>query len=211
MNRPGKGLYVVTGFLVLPLLVGCHSSTPSVAPEEPALLIPSPAVPRDVKRLAVFYPKSSNPEWMEAYARLESAAFQLKQQRPDLKIVDRFNLPLLLGEHRLQWTGSVSEDSAIRLGRLLGVDSVLIYRIEGPTTRDRFFARHSSDLPPITVLSKIIKVESAEVVYHNVVSARADEGAGWELSDSLDVQRVNRTALERGIRQTVNDLRQAFQ
>jgi hypothetical protein len=148
---------------------------------------------------------------MEAYARLEGAAFQLKQQRPDLKIVDRYNLPLLLDEHRFQWTGSVSEDSAIRLGRLLGVDSVLIYRIDGPTIRDRFFARHSSELPPITVLSKIIRVESAEVVYHNVVTARADEGGGWSLSDSLDVQRVNRTALERGIRQTVSDLRQAFQ
>jgi hypothetical protein len=96
---------------------------------------------------------------------------------------------------------------------MLGVDSVLIYRIEGPTLRDRLWARQHRDLPPVTVTSKIIRVESAEVVYHNVVTAHVGEieGSGWSLSDHVDYQRWGREALDRGIAQTVVDLHRAFE
>jgi hypothetical protein len=89
---------------------------------------------------------------------------------------------------------------------------VLIYRIDGPTLRDRFFARGHHDLPPVTITSKIIRVESGEVVYHNVVTARVDEAeeSGWSLSDNVDYQRWSREALDRGIMQTVYDLHRAF-
>jgi hypothetical protein len=91
--------------------------------------------------------------------------------------------------------------------------SVLIYLIEGPTLRDRLFARRHRDLPPVTVTSKIIRVESGEVVYHNVVTARVDEteGSGWSLSDHVDYQGWSREALDRGVMQTVHDLRRAFE
>lgn len=176
-------------------------------------MVSSIVVPIDVQRLAILYPQTSNAELRDAYVRLEGATFQLKDQRPSLKIVERFNLPALLTEHRLQLGGAVSEETAIRLGRLLGVDSVLIYRIEGPSLRDRIFARQHSDLPPIIVMSKIIRVESAEIVFHNVVTARVEDQAewGWSVADSTDFHRFNRAALERGIAQTVHDLRRAFQ
>jgi hypothetical protein len=95
---------------------------------------------------------------------------------------------------------------------MLGVDSVLIYRIDGPTLRDRFFARQHRDLPSVTITSKIIRVASGEVVYHNVVTARADEieGSGWSLSDNVDYLRWSSEALDRGIRQTVDELHRAF-
>jgi hypothetical protein len=118
----------------------------------------------------------------------------------------------IVSEQRFQVGGLVSEDSAVRIGRMLGVDSVLFYRIEGPTLRERFFARRHRDLPPITITSKIIRVESGEIVYHNVVTAHANdmEESGWELSDNVDYHRWSREALDRGIRQTVYDLHRAF-
>ena len=95
---------------------------------------------------------------------------------------------------------------------MLGVDSVLIYQIAGPTLRDRFFARYHRDLPPVTITSKIIRVESGEVVYHNVVTARGEEieESAWSLSDNVDYHRWSREALDRGIMQTVYDLHDAF-
>jgi len=88
---------------------------------------------------------------------------------------------------------------------------VLLYSIDGPTLRDRFSARRPSQVRPITVPTKFIRVESAEVAYLNVVTAPMDDGGwDWALSDNMDYHQVNRAALERGISQTVFDLRRAF-
>lgn len=169
-------------------------------------------IPADVQRVAVLYPRGESPDWASAYGRLEEAAFELKLSRPDLRIIDRSHMPSIVSEQRYQVGGLVSEASAVRIGQMLGVDSVLIYRIDGPTLRDRFFARQHRDLPPVTITSKIIRVESGEVVYHNVVSARADETerSAWSLSDNVDYHRWSREALDRSIRQTVADLHRAF-
>jgi hypothetical protein len=119
----------------------------------------------------------------------------------------------LITEQRLQGTGAVADDSAVRIGHLLGVDSVLLYSIDGPTLRDRLFVRRPSQVRPITVTTKIIRVESAEVVYFNVVTARMDDEARWDwsLSDNWDYHQLSQAALERGIAQTVFDLQRAFE
>lgn len=173
---------------------------------------PVPPIPTDVQQMAVLYPRGGTPEWSSAYGRLEGAAFQLKTFRPNLRIIDRSHMHTIVSEQRFQVGGLVSEDSAVRIGQMLGVDSVLIYRIDGPTLRDRFFARQPRDLPPVTITSKIIRVETGEVVYHNVVTARMDEAeeSGWSLSDNVDYHRWSREALDRGIMQTVYDLHRAF-
>jgi hypothetical protein len=169
-------------------------------------------IPADVQRIAVLYPRGGAPEWSSAYNRLEGATFRLKTLRQNLRIIDRSHLPTIVSEQRFQVGGLVSEETAIHIGRMLGVDSVLIYRIDGPTLRDRFFARQYSDLLPVTVTSKIIRVESGEVIYDNVVTVRGDEPEGsWLLADHVDYQRWSRQAVDRGVMQTVYDLRRAFE
>jgi hypothetical protein len=212
VGRGSTGNVVGTTLAVV-MLFGCSTSTPALVVADDSTSSLLIGIPLDVQRLAVLYPKAANGEWSVAYTRLEEAAFRLKVYRPTLKIVDRSNLPTVLSEQRLQNGGSVSDESAVRIGQLLGVDSVLIYRIDGPTLRDRFWARQQRDLPPITVTSKIIRVESAEIVYYNVVTARVEEGkeSGWTLSDNVDYQRWSREALDRGITETVFDLQRAFQ
>jgi hypothetical protein len=201
--------------LVLGVLIGtagCHVEAPAfrLSPAPAPLFIP---IPRDVQRIAVFYPKAASPDLADAYNRLESETFRLKTRRPELTIVDRGHLPLLRSEQRLQLTQGGADDSVVRVGRLLGVDSVLIYRIDGPSHRDRMWARRGRDVPPITVTSKLIRVESAEVLYHRVVIARLGEEdtSGWGLADNLDYQRLSRDAMERGILQTVEELGRALE
>lgn len=202
-------IHVTVGVSLVLGLGGCHTelSVPDLIsqPLTPAILIPD-----DVRRIAVLYPQSASAEWTQAYHRLEGATFALKGHRPNLTIVDRLHLPVLLGEHRFQLTGAVADSGAVHIGRLLGADSVLIYRIDGPSLRDRMWARQASDLPPMMVTSKLIRVESAEVLYHRVVVAQLEESAASGWWDSQDAQRLSRAALERGIRETVIELGRAF-
>jgi hypothetical protein len=203
---------IVVSAVLLLGMTGCQGPLATLPPL-PALPSAPILIPRDVQRIAVLYPKSSRPELTEAYNRLEGATFRLKFYRPALKFVDRFDLPRVLDEHRFQLAGGVADDSAVRIGRLLGVDSVLIYRIDVPSLRDRIWARQYSDLPPVTVTSKLIRVESAEILYHNVVTARVEDapGWGWTLADSPDFQRLSRDAMDRGIVQTLLDLGRALE
>ncbi len=189
--------------------VGCQAAS-AVSSISGSSLTSILEIPRDVQRIAVLYPKSGNPDVAEAYNRLEGATFRLKVHRPELKIVDRLNLAAALAEHRLQLAGTQKEGSVIRIGRVLGVDSILIYRIAGPSNRDRMWAQSYRDLPPITVTSKVIRIETAEVLYHRVIVARIEDPPSWWWQESIDYQRLSREAIERGIIKTVSELAQAF-
>lgn len=217
MVRRGSAANVGRVAMAAFIIAGCsHAAPPSPAVDALDSSLPVLTIPSDVQRLAVLYPRGVNPEWSNAYSQLEGAAFQLKVHRPTLRIIDRSHMGTVFSEQRFQSGGLVSDESAVRIGQILGVDSVLIYRIDGPSLRDRLWARQYQDLPPITVTTKIIRVESAEVVYHNVVTARVRvgpvDGSGWSLSDSsVDYQRWSREALDRGVKQAVVDLRRAFE
>ena len=214
MARRGSTVQMVGILSMAVLIASCSNVTTQTPPmlgfRSASRLLP---IPTTVQRIVVLYPRGEAPEWSSAYSRLEGAAFQLRAFRPNLRIIDRSHIPVIVAEQRFQVGGLVSEESAVRIGRMLGVDSVLIYRIDGPTLRDRFFARTPRDLPPVIITSKIIRVESGEVVYHNVVTARVDEteASGWSLSDNVDYQRWSREAVDRGVIQTVDDLCHAFE
>ena len=213
MIRQWRPARTSLALFLLSALAGCQTA-PS-APLRPLVwqTVPSELrVPVHVQRLAVLYPRTSDRLTMDAYARLAGATFRLKEQRPSLRILERFDLPAIQYEQRFQLSGAVSDESALRVGLLLGVDSVLLYRIEEPSVRDRVHARLYSDLPPFTVTSKIIMVESGEVVYHNVVTApiaRPHQPVPHFFSDPEMGQQL-RAALDRGIVQTIADLRHAF-
>ncbi len=208
MNRrsPVARLVIV---LILPFMLPACETLPTTQAQSVWDTTPrSLQVPFNIERLAILYPKTYNRELMDAYARLAGAAFQLKEYRPSLRIVERFDLPAIQGEQRFQLSGIVSDDTAMSVGRLLGADSVLLYRIDGPTLRDRVLARLYGELPPFTVTSKVIRVESAEVVYHNVVTAPV--ALSHDGFPSFPQDRPLRMALERGLAQTIADLHKAF-
>lgn len=211
MDRRGLSTrHILTA--LLGVLVGCQSVAPTLP--SPTAWIPNLSsfqVPASVQRLVVIYPNASAGDMRSTYQRLEGATFQLKALRPSLRIVDRANIQTILNEQRRQYGGGWSDESAIRLGHLLGADSVLLYQVETPSLRDQVLARFRGDLPPVMVISKIILVESAEVVFYNVVTTSI-EGIDGD-SFSLTVVRQQpfiHAALDRSLVRTITDLQQAF-
>jgi hypothetical protein len=204
-----RGIAAWSILILLPLM-SCQAA-PSPAPVWNTVT-PSLRIPVTVERLAVLYPKAYDRELLHAYMRLAGATFQLREQRPALRIVERFDLPMIRSEQLFQLSGATSDDTAAGLGRLLGADSVLFYRIEGPTMRDRVLAKLYGELPPFTITSKVIRVESAEVVYLNVVTApvasRSDSFPAFVNASRYDLP--FQAALNRGIVRTIGDLQHAF-
>ena len=121
-----RGLVVqLMAILTMAILVAnCANTTKQMPPtfsfHHTPLMLPIPA---DVRRVAVLYPREAHTDWSSAYGRLEGAAFQLKTFRPNLRIIDRSHMPAIVSEQRLQVGGLVSEDSAVRIGQMLGVDA----------------------------------------------------------------------------------------
>jgi len=207
-----RGIAAWLILLLLSLSLASCQTAPSFPPPIWNTVAPSLRIPVNVERLAVLYPKTYNRELLDAYARLAGATFQLKEQRPSLHIVERFDLPTIRGEQSFQLSGAVSESTAVGLGRLLGADSVVLYQIEGPTIRDRILAKLYGELPPFTVTSKVVRVESAEVVYHNVVTvpvAPRNNSFPSFVNDSR-YDPPFQAALNRGIARTIGDLQHAF-
>ena len=195
--------------LLLPVLIACQNVVlPAPSSPEVFSTVPSAVqVPFSIERLAIFYPETVDRRLMNAYLRLEGGTFQLKELRPALKLVERFDLLRVLDEQRFQLSGAVSDETAVHLGRLLGIDSVALYRVEGPSIRDRALARVVGGLPPVVVTSKIILIENAEVVFLNAVTVPVEVAIDQALA-SIDSQL--QIALDRGVAQTIADLRRAF-
>ena len=122
-------------------------------------------------------------------------------------------IPQRFSQHFFEVSLNEINQDAVRVGRLLGVDSVLIYFIQGPTLRDRMFVKNPENVSPVMVTSKIIRVESAEVLFHNVVTAPIvgqGMGAGAVFSRQSSLRPLVREALERAVTQTISDLTHAF-
>ncbi len=204
----------VLHLLFLPLLLSCQTTNELPASSSVRNTVPSSLkIPKDVRRVAVLHGSTRHHDEREAYSRLEGAVFQLKELRPTLRIFERSDLAAVLREQRFELSGMVSDKTAVRIGQLLGVDSMLIYQIQGPTLRDRMFAEQYEELPPFFVTSKIIRVESGEVVFHNVVTApirESSEAGGMRRRSEFSPGPLMRDALRRGVAQTISDLRRAF-
>ena len=140
--------------------------------------------------------------------RLEGATFQLKERRPTLKIVERLDLGTIQDEQRFQSSGLASDESAIGIGRILGIDGIVLYRVSCPSLRDLFMSKFTGAPAPVFVTSKVILVESGEVVYHNVVTTHVEPHRGS--FRRADLSPLINLALVRGVDKTITDLQHAF-
>jgi hypothetical protein len=185
---------------------------PVADPSHKTMLVDDVPVPQHVRRLAVWYPRTWEQEVAYGYSRLEQAAFQLKRQRADIKIVERRNLEQLTEEQRLQLSGRVGDDSVVRVGRWLGADGIVVFRIDGPTWRERLLARMHGKMPPFVVSSKIISLESGEVLYHDVVTAAPLPATGeWSDYDSdHQLRPAMHAALDQALSTAILHLHQSF-
>jgi hypothetical protein len=192
---------------------GCSPATHVAVDQSPIdSAITSHLVPQHVRRLVVWYPSTREQDMAYGYGRLEQAAFELKKQRSWIKIVDRRNLELLSEEQRLQVSGRVVDEGAMRVGKLLGADSLLCFRVDMPSWRDRMLARFYGRMPPLVISSKIISVESGEVLYHDVVLAMPVPSFGkWsDYASDYELQPALRFALDHALSVAIAHLNQSF-
>lgn len=206
-------LTVAGSILSLSLDTGCRPPTPiAVDPMPLELMTTDPAVPQHVRRLAVWYPRTGEQDLAYGYSRLEEATFQLKRQRSWIKIVDRHNLEQMTDEQRFQLSGRVADDSAVRVGRWIGADSMVVFRIEGPTWRERLLARMYGKMPPFVVSSKIVSLESGEVLYHDVVTATPIPLSGeWsDYASDHELHPAMHAALDQALSTAILHLHRSF-
>ena len=213
MRASTDGQRVLSVFLIAIGLLPAACRPVPVADHSPmTMLLDDVAVPQHVRRLAVWYPRTWEQEVSYGYSRLEQAAFQLKKRRADIKIVERRNLEQLTDEQRLQLSGRVGDDSVVRVGRWLGADGLVLFRIDGPTWRERLLARMHGKMPPFVVSSKIISLESGEVLYHDVVTAVPvpDTGEWSDYDSDHQLRPAMHAALDQALSTAILHLHQSF-
>lgn len=211
-----RSLWLTAGvILCVSMATACRPPTPTpVAADESSLELSTAdaPVPQHVRRLAVWYPRTGEQDVAYAYSRLEEATFQLKRQRSWIKIVDRRNVQQLTEEQRFQLSGRVADDSTVGVGKWLGADTMVLFRVEGPTWRERLLARMHGKMPPFVVTSKIISLESGEVFYHDVVSATPTPGSGeWnDYSSDNELRPAMHAALDNALSRAILHLHRSF-
>jgi hypothetical protein len=208
-------LAVLTTFVVVNLLiqVACRTVPPTNDVKSTAPPPSASSIPLSVNRLAIWYPPTSEKEEAYGYRRLAQAVFEGKKHRPWLKILERRDLNVLQGEVGLQLAGRVADETAISIGRWLGADSVALFQIESPSWRDRMYARIYETMPPIMVMSKVLSVESGEILYQDMVTSRPHPPSGrWDdYRTDADVQVGLKSALDQALSAAVEHLEQSFQ
>jgi hypothetical protein len=86
----------------------------------------------------------------------------LRTQHRDLVLVEREDLRTVLDEVGIQYTGRVDEDTTIRVGKLVGADSLLTYRLAISGSGEPMSA--SFEL-------RLLKVESGITVFRQIASS----------------------------------------
>ena len=200
--------------LSLWMQTACRPLPPVAVEQTPTgLAMPAPPVPQHVRRLAIWYPSTYEQEVAYGYSRLEQATFQLKSQRSWIRIVERRNIEPLTNEQRFQLSGRVGDDTTVRIGKWLGADSMVFFRIDAPTWRERLLARFYGKMPPFVVSSKIISLESGEVLYHDIVTATPTPATGkWDdYASDYELRPALQSALDHALSTAIAHLHQSFQ
>lgn len=113
----------------------------------------------------------------------------LRTRHRELVLVEREDLQTVLHEVGIQYAGPVDDDTTIRVGRLVGADSLLTYRLVLPEDSRSMSA--SFEL-------RLFKVESGTTVFRQMASATQTSSetaaARWQLYKSEPLAR--RRALE---------------
>jgi len=212
---PGLQHILVAGaILAFGAATGCRSA-PTLADEPPVAhsSLMNVSVPPEVRRLAVWYPRTIERDVAYAYAKLEQATVHLKKQRSWIQIVERRSMEPLTNEQRFQVSGAIADESAVRLGRWIGADAMVLFQIDVPTWRERLLARFHGTMPPLAVSSKVVSVESGEVLYYDLVTTMpVPRSGGWsDYASDYDLQPPLSLALEQALSLAIAHLHQSFQ
>lgn len=122
------------------------------------VFMPPPIVPLP-QRLAIIPVDGSSD--FEISSWLDLTLNFLRTRHRDLVLVEREDLTAVLNEMGIQYGGHVDDETSIHIGRLVGADSLLIYRMIVP-----------EDMPLSAAFElRLFKVESGTTLFRQTVSA----------------------------------------
>ncbi len=160
-------------------------------------------------RVAVVIPSTGDPLLLNAYTRLDVVTDQLFQQGLGSHVVERTELPAVHTEQLWQYAEPTAEDTQVRLGRLSGADALVLYRIKGPELRERLFVSEGAPLSPITISAKVIRVETGEEVWSQVVTVELG-GPNQRPDTGIDFDPAVWKAVDRGVDEMLAALAEAM-
>lgn len=185
---------------LLLMLTACYGHSIGPAREVWSSTPQTVSVPATIRYLAVIHPDAPTRILSDAYRRLDGIVFQLKDHRPTLHILERQDLEKLLLAQQQELGFGVLEERVHGLGRLLGLDALLFFDIRAST---------DASMASVTMTSKLVELESSEVLFHTVVISRTRRSPRGSLNAAIDSQAM-RLALDQAIVQMARDLRNAF-
>ncbi|WP_447973661.1 hypothetical protein [Nitrospira sp. Kam-Ns4a] len=158
LGSPGP---VVWGVLLVAVLSACATGG------EPRTTKPErvPALGVQPARVAILVPYTTDRMLATAYAKLESRTANLFQTVLGSQVAERTDLPSVQAEQHWQYAQPAAEDSLVSLGRLVGADALVLYRIVTPDLAERMFAESGAALSPVSVLAKVVGVETGLVLW----------------------------------------------
>jgi hypothetical protein len=133
------------------LTAGYHTSVIPV-------FMPPPIVPLP-ERLAIVPGDTTTDNRVKSW--LDLTLNFLRTRHPQLVLVEREDLRAILDEIGFQYTGQLDEETTVRLGRLSGADSLLIYRS----------IRQEASPGSAAFELRLLKVESGTTLFRQMVSA----------------------------------------
>ena len=159
------------------------------------------------QRVAVVIPSTTDPMLVNAYARLDADTDHLFRIGLGSHIVERSELAAVNDEQHRQYFEPAAENTTVRLGRLLGADVLILYRIKVPALRERLFAVEAGHMSPVTIFSKAMRVETGEDVWSHVVTVEVGRVRHQTVEVSFDHTIWH--ALNRGVDEMLATLAEA--
>lgn len=153
---------LISGLLTLSFILafnGCYWRNTRIIPDRSAV------IPPKIVRLAVFLFKDARTNEYDIN-KFQVPALELQEKiiarlssNPKYAIVEREEIEKVLREQKLQMTGAVEYETAVKTGRILGVQAILI----GSFTN---YGRHWFRMPYVKtgVTFRVVEIESGQVI-----------------------------------------------
>ncbi len=175
------------GVVLVPLLSGClsFSNTVTITGVEPGMKEIT-----GIERLAVLdLTYKEDPEVGRDIANVIIAELD---QTGAFAVVERTAVARILEEQKFGTTGMVDTATVTKIGKLLGVDGVVVGEVVAYKADKKVFGKEAS----VSVNIRLVSVESGKVIHSDAITKHSDKSESGEVKESM-LMRVSQEVAER--------------
>lgn len=152
---------------------------------------PSRLVLRNNTRMALLHDDKDDADKHVRFL-LEQAVFTVKAAHPNVVIVERRSIKDLLTEFKFQSSGLVRDQDLAKIGHFIGLDYVIVFDTSYADLNELYGLNNRIDAWEVVIQTKIIDVNTAELVFSCSPTTRVAVGKTMKASE---VKTLNREAL----------------